>query len=160
MANYLLSTWALMDLISRKSDLPVFQWIDSQQTASTQIYISVVSIGLAQAAIESHDNPILQRQFRESLQDVMESWPPENIVEFTLDVVAPWSLLVANGDRLQTRKRLSDSAATVSLGQSDRMVVATALQRDLVLVEPAQPYHKQLAPIGLRVETADARSKH
>lgn len=156
--DYLLSTWALMDLISRKPQLPVFKWIDSQRTESTQIYISVISIGLARAAIESHGDAIIKRQAEDSLQDVLESWPPENFLDVAMDIMEPWSLLVAQGTRLQTKKRLSRSTKTVALGHADRMVVATALLKSLTLVEPAQPYHKQLAPIGLRVETADAKA--
>ena len=153
MRGYLLSTQSLLDRLSGRSIYAVSEWLDRQVRAATEVRVSVVSFGLAQAAIDALDDAALRARFHHALDQTRRSLPRHARLTVDEDTMPPWATLMAvpaaltrYGDRINRR-------AEVELGDAELLVVATALARDLTLVEPSQPYHEVLASYGLETET-------
>ncbi len=132
---YLFSTQTLMDLLCGVPEAKEF----ADSVPRGGVYLSVVSLGIVDQAIR--ETPVkdgrdqLDRYFRRVLSMARTH---STIEAFGESAASIWARLAAHdlqvfddGDRPMT--------------DVERMVVATAIDRKLVLVEQAQPYH-QLVP--------------
>jgi predicted nucleic acid-binding protein len=131
---YLLSTQTLMDLLCGVEEVKEF----ADGVPRGAVYLSAVSLGVVEQAIretpakEGRDD--LDRYFRRVLSLARTHSNVETFGEATASI---WARL---GDRdLQV---FDDGVRPMS--DTERMVVATALERNLVLVEAGQAYHSQV----------------
>lgn len=131
---YLLSTQTLMDLLCGVD--AVKEFADRLQRGA--VYLSVVSVGMVDEAIketptnQGRDN--LDRYFRRVLSMARTNSTVEIFSESTASI---WARLAAFDLQFDDdgERRMTDV---------ERMVVATAIDRKLALVEPRQAYHDQL----------------
>ncbi|KQS78832.1 hypothetical protein ASG25_09365 [Rhizobium sp. Leaf384] len=135
---FLLSTQALMDIICEDPD--VTAWI--RPVKAQDIHASVVSVAHVQAEILS--TPI--EEGREVMDLALRAFVSfarrNNALELFDEGAGSVFSRIAQLDL-----RVDDDE---DLGDMSRMVVATAIDRNLVLIEGAQQYHGEID--GLRVE--------
>jgi hypothetical protein len=146
MAAYLLGTRAFVDLMRRVKN-PVKDWADGLNTTSEQLYVSVISIGQVRAEIEALPaadprKALWQRHFQSAVQ---------RFQQYTHDVDLPianrWaSLLPLALERIDAK-----TGARESVGADSRLVLATAMARDLILVDKTGPCHLVLMSQGLQL---------
>lgn len=129
---YLFSTQTLMDLICGEPH--VMGWAET--VVAHGVSISVVSIGRVQAEIlatgQGDGRDELDSAFRVVLANAKRTHRIEPFDESTALV---WAKLL---DRELTYEA---GDGTMELDDLSRMVVATAIDRKLILVERPQPYH-------------------
>lgn len=135
---FLLSTQALMDIICDNPD--VTAWI--RPVPAQDIHASVVSVAHVQAEIIS--TPIEEgcEVMDLALRAFVSFTRRNNALELFDERAGGVFSRTAQLDL-----RIDDDE---DLGDLSRMVVATAIDRNLVLIEGAQPYHGQID--GLRVK--------
>lgn len=131
---YLFSTQTLMDLLCGVPEVKNF----ADGVPRGGVYLSVVSLGVVEEAIQ--DTPAndgrdqLDRYFRRVISLARTHSTVEVFGETTASI---WAKLSAHDLQI-------DDDGERPMTDVERMVVATALDRRLVLVEPAQPYHRLL----------------
>ncbi|MCM2434008.1 type II toxin-antitoxin system VapC family toxin [Agrobacterium rosae] len=136
---YLLSTQTLMDLLCGVPEVKEF----ADGVPRGGVYLSVVSLGVVDGAIretgvtEGRDQ--LDRLFRRVLSMARTHSTVEVFGEPAASIWAKLSALDLQVDD-DGMRHLSDL---------ERMVVATAIERKLVLVEQAQPYHSELPELKI-----------
>ncbi|MDW9481829.1 hypothetical protein GOB57_24580 [Sinorhizobium meliloti] len=131
---YLFSTQILMDLLCGVPEVKEF----ADGVPRGGVYLSVVSLGLVDQAIRetavNDGRDQLDRFFRRILSMARTHSTIETFGESTASI---WAKLAAHD--LQV-----DDDGERPMTDVERMVVATALDRKLVLVEQAQPYHQMI----------------
>lgn len=135
---FLLSTQALMDIICENPDLTA--WI--RPVPAQDIHASVVSVAQVQAEILS--TPI--EEGREVMDLALRAFVSFARRNNALELFGEGAGAVFSR-MIQLDLRVDDDE---DLGDMSRMVVATAIDRDLVLIEGEQSYHGRID--GLRVE--------
>ncbi len=135
---FLLSTQALMDIICENPDMTA--WI--RLVPAQDIHASVVSVAHVQAEILS--TPI--EEGREVLDLALRTFVSFARRNSTLELFDEGAGAVFS--RIAHLDLRTDDDE--ELGDMSRMVVATAIDRNLVLIEGAQSYHRQID--SLRVE--------
>lgn len=144
MAAYLLGTHALVELV-RRLPSPVKKWADGIPTTD-QIYISVVSIGQIQAEIDrlpSSDpaKPLWQAHFRAALA----TFSPSYVLGVDEAIAMRWATLLP-----LTLTTTDKSGQQVAVAADSRLVLATAMERNLIVVDSIEHCHVALAAHGLR----------
>ncbi len=152
MPSYLLSTQSLLDRISGKPEYAIFDWLKSQSTRETNVYISAVSIGVALSEIERLD-PLKRDKYREGLDNIVANLKPGAILPFDESMASTYSKIKATAKR--ECRYVGGRAGTpqYTLTDADMMMIAVAMGKNYTLIEPAQPYHAALIGHGLKVET-------
>jgi predicted nucleic acid-binding protein len=143
-AAYLLGTRALVDLVRRVSN-PVKQWADGIPTTGDRIYVSVVSIGQIQAEIDQlragdPQKPLWQAHFRAAIA----TFSPSYVLGIDEAIAMRWATL------LPLTLNTTDKSGQVALAADSRLVLATAMERNLIVVDPTEQCHQVLAAHGLR----------
>jgi hypothetical protein len=135
---YLLSTQALMDIICENPAMS--EWIRS--VPAHDIHASVVSVAHVQAEILATPLEDGREEMDLALRSFVSFARRNNALElFDEGAGAVFSRIAQLDLRIDEDEELGDMS---------RMVVATAIDRNLVLIESPQHYHGQID--GLRVE--------
>ena len=153
MSDYLLSPRSLLDRLSGKQGYAIDEWLDEQPRSSSNINISLISIGLAQEAIGSAESELVRSQFGEALSRTIRVFPKNCILPVDEPVIVPWTKLLSVSPTLVRYSNRDDTTEVEELSDAELLVVATALAYKLTLVEPQQPYHKVLSTYDLKIET-------
>ena len=153
MTDYLLSTQSLLDRLSAKNSYPVYDWLNTQRTEDTSVSISVVSIGYARARIEMLTDTADRKKYEFILNTIVNGFKKSGILHVDESIATSWATLLGVDDRPERYQSGRGGSRRVKLSDADLLVVATALKRNLTLVEPAQPYHADFSSYGLTVET-------
>ncbi|WP_327209977.1 hypothetical protein [Rhizobium leguminosarum] len=126
---YLLSTQALMDLICDQPEMS--RWVGS--VAAAEVHVSAVSVAHVQAEINATPADEGRDELDRALRAFLAYARRANVVEIFDEEAAQVYARLPLGQLL-----LEDGA---ELGDMSRMVVSTAIDRNLELVEEPQPYH-------------------
>jgi hypothetical protein len=142
-AAYLLGTHALVELV-RRVPHPVKKWADGIPNGD-QIYISVVSIGQIQAEIDQLPannplKPLWQAHFRAAIA----TFSPSYVLGIDEAIAMRWATL------LPLTLNTTDKSGQVALAADSRLVLATAMERNLIVVDAIEQCHQVLAAHGLR----------
>ncbi|MFB9980177.1 type II toxin-antitoxin system VapC family toxin [Mesorhizobium kowhaii] len=132
---YLLSTQTLMDLLCGEPRIKDF--INSAQIDN--VGVSVVTLGEIQSEISATD----QDDGREVLDSALRKFHAiarrtQRVEPFDETAAFMWAKI--QGHDLV----FDDEGESISLSDIQRMVVATAIDRNLILIERRQPYHARL----------------
>jgi hypothetical protein len=132
---YLLSTQTFLDLLCGVDAVKDF----ADRVPRGSVYLSVVSLGLVEEVIRETDirdgRDELDRYYRRLLSVARAN----STVEVYGESAASWWAKLSGYDF-----EMDDEGMAREMSDLERMVVATALDRRLVLVEQAQPYHGQI----------------
>jgi predicted nucleic acid-binding protein len=144
-AAYLLGTQSLVEL-ARRVPNPVKRWADSIPTTGDQIYISVVSIGQIQSEIDKlrpddPEKPLWQAHFRAAVAQ----FSPMYVLGVDESIAMRWATLLP-----LTLTTTDKSGQQVDLAADSRLLLATAMERNLIVVDAVEHYHRVLAAHGLR----------
>lgn len=126
-----------MDLICGQPDMS--RWVGS--VAAAEVHVSAVSVAHVQAEIHATPAEEGRDELDRALRAFLSYARRANVVEIFDEEAAQVYALLPIGQLL-----LEDDA---ELGDMSRMVVATAIERNLALVEEPQPYHGEVG--NLRV---------
>jgi len=148
--RYLLSTSAFRDLI-KKNDNPVCRWFEEGESDYQRLtYISVISIGEIKSAILNIPPTDNKRFIWDNALDKSSRFFKQDqnkILEINLEIVDYWADL-----RLLTLSAVSEVTEKLeSIGEDLKLILATAMESNMILVDPYQPYHDHLKQQGLRI---------
>jgi len=136
---YLLDSQVVFDLFSRDRDRPIFQWLDEARPSDKQLFISVISLGQIAHAIEEL-SPQQRNQWRRLFQEgrrVLED--QGSLIDVDMAIVDVWQSSL-RGNRL-----IEVPDAEEELGEDDRLIIATAIARNYVLVTPGSHLIEEVA---------------
>jgi tRNA(fMet)-specific endonuclease VapC len=119
--TFLLDTCVISDLVARRPDPGVVQWVDS--TDEGKLFLSVITIGEIKKGIEKLIAPDRRKVLSEWLVDELLVRFRDRILPINTSVMLVWGKLVAD---LETRGRPMPAV--------DSLLAATALQGGLALV--------------------------
>jgi tRNA(fMet)-specific endonuclease VapC len=119
--TFLLDTCVISDLVARRPDPGVVQWVDSIDEG--KLFLSVITIGEIKKGIEKLMAPDRQKVMSEWLEDELLVRFRDRILTIDTSVMLVWGKLVAD---LETRGR--------PMPAIDSLLAATALQGGLALV--------------------------
>lgn len=119
--NYLLDTCVISELIAKRPDEKVVNWVDSQ--AEVKLYLSAITIGEIVKGIEKLADAQRKEALTTWLEDELLERFKGRLVDLDVDVLLVWGKLVA-GLELMGKK----------LPAIDSLIAATAIQGDFVLV--------------------------
>ncbi|HEX8240493.1 MAG TPA: hypothetical protein VF574_12205 [Allosphingosinicella sp.] len=138
---FLLATQTVLDILAGRPQIQ--DWLRTVPLRSVEL--STVSIAQSLHKIRSSAGPAQRRAYERSLRSFLSAMQiHQGVVPFDEAAADIWPTLM----EMDLQCGIEGKAGT--LGAPSRMVVATALARDAVLVEGAQPYHS-LVP-GLQVQ--------
>lgn len=125
---YLLDTPVVLQLVSRNKDLPVFAWLESAKPDQDSVFVSVISMGQIQNDIEAL-GPQSRNHWRRLYQEGRQLLNDRHrLIEVDLAIVDVWQAEL-RGAHLQDVEDAGES-----LGEDDRLVIATAIARGYTLV--------------------------
>ncbi len=149
MDRYLLGTPALRDFL-KKSDNPITRWANNDNTVfDEQVYISPISLGEIKDALNrlNTNDPSRTYWFRAIIEGEQFFQHRGNIIPVTIEVTDRWVEI-----RPLEYEGCSDITQKIErIGEDRKLVLATAMAYNMVLVESRQPYHDDLIQRGLRV---------
>ena len=119
--NYLLDTNVISELISKKPDTKVLDWLD--RLAPNTVYLSVITIGEIQKGVQKLPPSKRKDAVTQWLERDLLLRFQQRILEITIDVILIWGGLTG---RLESEGR--------SISAMDSLIAATALQGDYCLV--------------------------
>ena len=119
--NYLLDTNVISELISKRPDRKVVEWLD--RLDPNTVYLSVITIGEIRKGIEKLPLSKRRGRVKEWLEDDLLPRFHGRILEITIEVILVWGELVG---RLEKEGR--------SITAIDSLVAAIALQGNYRLV--------------------------
>jgi predicted nucleic acid-binding protein len=125
---YLLDSQQVLDLFSRDSTRAIFQWINDTKPGEADLFVSVISLGQIAHTIDDLPPPERnhwRRLYNEGRRDFLERG---GVIDVDGGIVDVWQSQL-RGSRLD---HIKDAAE--ELGEDDRLVVATAIQRGYSLV--------------------------
>lgn len=129
---YLLSTQALMDLICGQPDMA--RWVRS--VAAADVHISSVSVAHVQAEVIATSADEGRDELEHALRGVLAyARRAKSLEVFDEEAAEVYARLPGEALYLDDDAEMSDMS---------RMVVATAIDRNLELVEEPQPYHAEI----------------
>lgn len=145
MAAYLLGTHALVTLV-RRVPSPVKKWADGIPATGDQIYISVVSVGQIQAEIDRFPSSDPQKSLWQAhFRAAIATFSPSYVLSIDEVIAMRWATLLP-----LTLTTTDKSGQQVSLAADSRLVLATAMERNLVVVDAIEQCHQVLAAHGMR----------
>ena len=95
--NYLLDTCVISELVAKKPDPKVVQWIDS--TDESTLFLSVITIGEIQKGIEKLPHSKRKTSLRQWLSEQLSARFANRIAAIDTEVMLAWEQLVARLDR-------------------------------------------------------------
>ena len=119
--KFLLDTCVISELMARRPNQAVMQWIDSVD--EDRLYLSVITIGEIRKGIAKLADSPRKLELREWLSDHLLSRFSDRIVVIDTGVMLDWGQLVGNLERLGKPMPLMDS-----------LIAAIVLHGDFVLV--------------------------
>ena len=119
--RFLLDTCVISDLVARRPDPGVVQWVDN--TDEGKLFLSVIAIGEIKKGIEKLIAPDRQKVLSEWLEDELLARFRDRILPIDTPVMLIWGKLVADLERQGKPMPAIDS-----------LLAATALQGGLALV--------------------------
>lgn len=142
--SFLLSTGALIDLVTDPVGGAVARWIKT--LAVPVVECSVISIGHLRAQINALDASDARKPLLEANLDQAESnfKTYSYLRDVTPQVAKSWSSIA------HLNLTYNDGS---SLGVECRLVAATALANNMIVVTQAEPWTQSLAPHGLKIAT-------
>jgi hypothetical protein len=146
-AKYLLGHGALLQLASQEEDTALFRW--SQGIDAADIQTSVLAIAIARANVErsrqGKDRALWLEALEQLENDMTVHAGPPLVID--LEVAKEWV-----GLRYAELQSLDSRGVPKNTSQDVRLVMATALAHELILVDDIQePYHAQLQQWGGKV---------
>ncbi|WP_187830037.1 PIN domain-containing protein [Siccirubricoccus phaeus] len=139
---YLLGTQALLDAASG-SHAQLMQWLDGVSRGA--IHLSVISFGRALHEVTQLAPSGDRSCYLQNLETLTAMVRDQGHLLAVDDRIGrTWAHLLS-----MDLKMTQPSGETVDLDDDNRIVVATALQRNLTLVEPAQPYQATLPKLAV-----------
>jgi predicted nucleic acid-binding protein len=131
---YLLSTQTLMDLLCGVPEVKEF----ADEVHRAGVYLSVVTLGQVEQEIRATSLKDGRDQLDRYFRRVLSMARTQSTVEpFGESAASIWA-------QLGSHDLMVDDDGIRPISDIERMVVATALDRKLVLVEQAQPYHRMI----------------
>jgi predicted nucleic acid-binding protein len=136
---YLLNSQVVFDLFSRDENRPIFQWLSESVRDVRQLFVSVISLGQIAHAIE--DLPPQDRNnWRRLVQEGRRVLKVRgSLIDIDMDFVDVWESSL-RGNRL-----VDVADAEEQLGEDDRLIIATAIARNYVLVTPGSRLIEEIA---------------
>lgn len=141
---YLLGSQQVADLFSRDKARPIFAWLDRTQPGASDLFVSVVSLGMLANMVESLD-PTERGSWRRLLASGRRSFAKAGgIVDVDLAAVDVWAGQLRGVD-------LTDedpvSGERFLLGEDERLVIATAIARKYSLVTRSTPLLEEICSL-------------
>ena len=131
--KYLLDTCVLSELVKKKPDQRVIEWISDIE--ESKLFISALTIGEIHKGIEKMSNngrrKVLSQWVDEDLQERFRG----RIIPFDLQVAAVWG-------KMQAKAEMSGKTMPII----DGMIVATAIRHSLAVVTRNRPPAKLTVP--------------
>jgi hypothetical protein len=121
-----------MDLICDQPDMS--RWIGS--VAASEVHVSAVSVAHVQAEVLATPADEGREELDRALRAFLAYARRANVVEIFDEEAAQVFARLPQGQLL-----LEDGA---EVGDLSRLVIATAIERNLELVEEGQPYHQEI----------------
>lgn len=153
MTAYLLSTQSILDRISGNPKYAIYEWLQKQETSTTDVYVSVVSIGYARASIGDLSDAMARTKYSRALDRIVGNLKREALLPFDSKMADAWATVLGISNPLQRYVTGRAGSRLVDLADVETMIIAIALSMRLTLVEPGQPYHAEMVRHGLKVET-------
>lgn len=133
---YLLGSDAFKDLASRDRSRAVFGWLAGARPGPSQLFASVISLGVLAFTIEQQPAPE-RDHWRRLLAEARRDFAGQGaLIDIDAAIAAEWSRL---------RGLLLHYDDGEEVGDDELLVVATALARDLTLVARREGYHQEIA---------------
>lgn len=142
--QYLVGTSALIDLARSGGSI---KW--GAQIHFEECGLSVISLGQALSMAERMDTANSARNtWFHHINTVYSRFERhDGLLAVNKDTILMWSKI-----RHLDLKYFDADGAQKSLPPDYSLILATAIERNLTLIEKPQEYHKVLAPLGLRIE--------
>jgi predicted nucleic acid-binding protein len=138
---YLLSDQCFADLASRDPERGVARWLAEARPGPKELYVSAVSIGMVAAEIERLA-PAERGPWRRLLAEARRVFLERDcVLDVDLSVVDAWTTL------RNLELAVDDGDGVRPVGEDTRLVVATAIARDLTLVTGHAPYLDTVADV-------------
>ena len=130
--TYLLDTNVISELVSKKRNLAVVDWITSLD--DDQIYVSVISIGELRFGINRLAQSTRKRQLTGWLDETLIGSLGSNLLSVDLDVINRWAAINAKLEQIDHRPPLTDSliAATADVYG---LTIATRNTKDFIATD-------------------------
>jgi predicted nucleic acid-binding protein len=136
---YLLDSQAVFDLFSRDESRPIFSWLNEAGRDVRQLFVSVISLGQIAHAIEDlppQDRNHWRRLFQEGRRVLEERG---SLIDVDMAIVDVWE------SNLRGNRLVDVPDADDELGEDDRLIIATAIARNYVLVSPGSRLIEEIA---------------
>jgi tRNA(fMet)-specific endonuclease VapC len=119
--KYLLDTCVISELVAKKPNPRVLEWIDTIDADG--VYISVITVGEITKGIEKLPNSKRRRELSNWLENELLIRFQDNLIELDVNILIQWG-------RLNARLEISGQRAPAI----DSLIAATALEHGLILV--------------------------
>jgi len=134
----LLSTQALVDLLT--ADPKMGSWIKDK--SAQDIEVSAVSIGQVLQLIDKETDAAYRKELDDAFEKLLLGLRHyQRIIPFDEKAANSWA-------RLMSMTLMHDASSQVS--PETRMVIATALTRNAILVDASRPYHANLPSLKVQ----------
>ena len=134
---YLLATREFADLASRDRDRLIFRWLEATKPGEKGLFISAVSVGIVASGIEDldkHARGAWRRLLAEARRNFVDA---SGVIDVDLPIVDVWASELRGLDLIDEDP---DTGERWSLSEDERLVLATAIARQLTLVSQPRPY--------------------
>jgi hypothetical protein len=141
LTGYLLSTWALEQLLLTPKDRQAcyHAWFEARDPDADQLFISAVSPGELLADAEKSDDPIIRQAWRDEITNTIPRDFGHRILPFDLQTSMNWVSF-----------RLYAPSGCNPLPEQETMAIATANVHGLIYVAPAN-----VVLTHLKIKTVD-----
>jgi tRNA(fMet)-specific endonuclease VapC len=119
--KYLLDTCVISELVAKKPNPRVLEWIDSIDADG--VYISVITVGEITKGIEKLPNTKRKKELIDWLENELLIRFQDNLIELDVNILIQWG-------KLNARLEISGQRAPAI----DSLIAATALEHELILV--------------------------
>jgi tRNA(fMet)-specific endonuclease VapC len=119
--KYLLDTCVISELVAKKPNPRVLEWIDSIDADG--VYISVITVGEITKGIEKLPNTKRKKELIDWLENELLIRFQDNLIELDVNILIQWG-------KLNQRLEISGQRAPAI----DSLIAATALEHELILV--------------------------
>ena len=138
---YLLGSQEFADLTSRDEGRTIFRWLKATPLGSSDLFVSALSIGILANTIEDLP-PSERQQWRRLLAAARREFDALGaIIPVDLEIADAWSAHLRGRDLFEEDPITGDREL---LGEDTRLIIATAIARNLTLVTRREPYHDEI----------------
>lgn len=128
---YLLGSQEVADLFSRDKARPIFEWLEAARPRETELFVSVISIGMVSHMVEAMDQTD-RGSWRRLLSMGRRTLELSgSIINVDAGIVDVWASKLRGVDLIAEDP---SSGELFQIGEDDRLVVATAIARDYSIV--------------------------